>query len=241
MNTMNTIDPILVGIEAELGTLRDLVSNYKIEFNQDRLQAIVADFKRESATVTSAIKECKNKFSSISVLPMQKAYYIKTLAEQARQFYVIKTAFHDVVVDRSVRQGLIVRPDLSETELRNMTPQLINQLIIEAADEATAEYRCAVERAVQINQLVRSIEEVAVMVQDLVLLVSEQSTTLDHIESTIETAVVHVKKSNDNMRVAVAVQKRTRKCWCLLVCVVLILILIVVGTVTPIIRGGLAP
>lgn len=234
------MDPIgqnLISIGDELAVLMDLTAKYKLEFNPDRLRLIEADFKAKSVAVTDQIKKCKDTVISGTMPQMQRAYYLKTVGEKARLCFVAKTAFHDAIVDRSIRQGLIARPDLSETEIRGIVstnPNLINYMIMEAAGAATAEYAYAMERAAQINHLVRSIEEIALLMQDLSILVAEQSALLDHIEGTIETAVVHVKKGNDNIRAAVAVQKRTRKCWCLFVCIVLVLILVIVGTVTPI-------
>jgi predicted metal-dependent hydrolase len=88
-----------------------------------------------------------------------------------------------------------------------------------------------VEIARDVEMLVRSLNEVASMFQDLAVLVQHQSDMLDSIEEHVETAGTYVKKGNEAMRAAIENQKKARKCWCCFILAIIIAILVTVSGV----------
>ena len=101
----------------------------------------------------------------------------------------------------------------------------------EAADDAQQAYAEAQSRARDVEMLVRSLNEVASMFQDLAVLVQHQSDMLDSIEEHVETAGTYVKKGNEAMRAAIENQKKARKCWCCFILAIIIAILVTVSGV----------
>jgi t-SNARE complex subunit (syntaxin) len=99
----------------------------------------------------------------------------------------------------------------------------------EAADDAQQAYAEAQSRARDVEMLVRSLNEVASMFQDLAVLVQNQSDMLDSIEEHVESAGTYMKKGNQAMRDAIESQKKARKCWC---CFIIGLVIVILVTVS---------
>lgn len=89
----------------------------------------------------------------------------------------------------------------SEVEIRDKVERdpanfVREALMEEAADEAQQAYAEAQSRARDVEMLVRSLNEVAAMFQDLAVLVQHQSEMLDSIENNVEAATTYVRKGN---------------------------------------------
>ncbi len=98
-----------------------------------------------------------------------------------------------------------------------------------ASTEAEAAYAEAQSRARDVALLVRSLNEVAAMMNDLAALVQEQGEMLDSIEGNVESAQTYIKKGNENLRQAINLQKKTRKCYCCLLCIVIIIVVVLIA------------
>ena len=66
------------------------------------------------------------------------------------------------------------------------------------------------ERAREIDRIAQSIEDVAIITQDLAMLVSEQGGMLDNIEANIEDAVEHTERAVEDLRSADRSQRKRR-------------------------------
>lgn len=122
----------------------------------------------------------------------------------------------------------------SESELRELAARdpsgVIREAILEeASEEAQQAYTDAQSRAKDVEMLVRSLNEVAALFQDLAVLVQHQSEMLDSIEENVETAGRYVRKGNQALRDAMEAQKKTRKCYCCLMIITLIVVLSLVA------------
>lgn len=97
--------------------------------------------------------------------------------------------------DDLVRRGMIIYGEgKSESEIRDKVERdpanFVREAIMEeAADEAQQAYAEAQSRARDVEMLVRSLNEVAAMFQDLANLVQHQSEMLNTIEENVESAV----------------------------------------------------
>lgn len=101
----------------------------------------------------------------------------------------------------------------------------------EASEEAQQAWNDAQSRARDVEMLVRSLNEVAALFQDLAVLVQHQSEMLDSIEENVETAGRFIRKGNENMRDAIKYQKKSRKVLCCMMCVGLILVIVTISGV----------
>jgi t-SNARE complex subunit (syntaxin) len=160
-----------------------------------------------------------------------------------------KESMRTLQLDNVVRRATIAYGgQKSDSEIREMAiadPQgLIRDAIMEeASDEAQAAYSDAQSRAKDVEMLVRSLNEVATMFQDLAVLITQQSEMLDSIEENVEQAGAYVKKGNEALRGAIEAQKKARKvckmkifafpcvlqCMCCVMIVVIIIVCILIG------------
>jgi hypothetical protein len=132
--------------------------------------------------------------------------YVDAMKEHQRA----KESLRKTQVDGVVRQGMALpqNENKSEAEVRREVEAagpaafLQSALMEEASDEAQAAYMDAESRAKDIDLLMRSINEVAALFQDLAVLVQAQSAQLDTIEVHVETAQKHIRKGNDAVRYA---------------------------------------
>jgi len=85
-----------------------------------------------------------------------------------------------------------------------------------------------VEREQGISHLSRSVQQVADIFQDLSLLVTEQGTHIDNIQTNIETAHTNTIKGTRELSRASQVQRKTRSRMCIMaICVLAVLIVLV--------------
>ena len=142
--------------------------------------------------------------------------YVDAIKEHQK----VKEVMRKAQTDDLVRRGMIIYGDTkTEGEIRDKVERdpgnfVREALMEEAADDAQQAYAEAQSRARDVELLVRSLNEVASMFQDLAVLVQHQSDMLDSIEEHVEAAGTFIKKGNESMRVAIENQKKARKCWC---------------------------
>ncbi len=88
----------------------------------------------------------------------------------------------------------------------------------------------AMSRDAEINNLVKSINDLAVIFKELSVLVVDQGNILDRIDYNIEQAVRHTKKANVELHKSEAYQtSRIRSCiTCLIVAIVIMLIVLII-------------
>ena len=159
--------------------------------------------------------------------------YVDAVKEHQKSKEVMRKA----QTDDLVRRGMIIYGDgKTESEIRDKVERdpanfVREALMEEAADDAQQAYAEAQSRARDVEMLVRSLNEVASMFQDLAVLVQHQSDMLDSIEEHVETAGTYVKKGNEAMRAAIENQKKARKCWCCFILAIIIVILVTVSGV----------
>ena len=82
------------------------------------------------------------------------------------------------------------------------------------------------ERETSINKLVTDMGQVSDLFTDLALLVQNQGTNIDNIETNICNSGANIEKANTQLITANNYQKTKRSCLCRLVCCLVILILI---------------
>lgn len=79
-----------------------------------------------------------------------------------------------------------------------------------------------------LQQLNRSVQEVAEIFQDLALLVNEQGTHIDNIQTNIETAATATERGVRELGITSRYQRRTRKRYCIICACVLVILIILV-------------
>lgn len=159
----------------------------------------------------------------------------KSYVEAMKEHQRAKEAMRASQTDNLVRRGMILYDgNKSESEIRERVERdpgsfLREAIMEEASEEAQQAYVDAQSRARDVEILVRSLNEVAQMFQDLAALVQHQSDMLDSIESNVELAGDYMRKGNENIRSAIEHQKKARKCMCCILCVVIVVVLLLIA------------
>jgi t-SNARE complex subunit (syntaxin) len=140
-----------------------------------------------------------------------KAQYMrlcKLYVDAMKEHQKSKENMRKVQTEDLVRRGMIIYGEgKTEGEIREKVEKdpanfVRDALMEEAADEAQQAYVEAQSRARDVEMLVRSLNEVAAMFQDLAVLVQHQSEMLDSIEENVESATTYIKKGNQAVRFA---------------------------------------
>jgi t-SNARE complex subunit (syntaxin) len=138
-----------------------------------------------------------------------KAQYMrlcKLYVDAMKDHQKSKEGMRKVQTEDLVRRGMIIYGEgKTEGEIREKVEKdpanfVRDALMEEAADEAQQAYVEAQSRARDVEMLVRSLNEVAAMFQDLAVLVQHQSEMLDSIEENVESATTYIKKGNQAVR-----------------------------------------
>lgn len=168
----------------------------------------------------------------------------KTLLLKYKPIFVdylnAKTKFNDTYYETYKRRLRLIDNNISDEKIdkfiATQDKSLLSALVI-ADDTAQMEYTNAVQKAKQIDHLVRSIHELNQLFNDLNVLMSYQSDKLDNITINVEKAVVHIKKGNENLKNAQEKQKKNRKNYCIMCILLLIIIAIILGVSFPVLSS----
>lgn len=172
----------------------------------------------------------------IAPLKTQHVRLCKLYVDIMKEHQVAKENMRKTQTDTLIRRGEIVlsgsgksTAEIKAAVERDPASFLQEAVMSRASTEAEAAYAEAQSRARDVALLVRSLNEVAAMMNDLAALVQEQGEMLDSIESNVESAQTYIKKGNENLRSAIALQKKTRKCYCCLLCIVIIIVIVLIA------------
>ncbi|KAK3117649.1 hypothetical protein LTR53_000777 [Teratosphaeriaceae sp. CCFEE 6253] len=148
-----------------------------------------------------------------------------------------ESAFRKEVQEQQRRQYLIVKPDASEEELQEASEggadvQIFQQALLNSdrRGQSQSTLRNVQQRHDAIQQIERTLMELAELFQDLDRLVVEQEPMVEQIQNKTEETYTHVEAGNVHMGKAVTSARAARKKkWiCLGICVAIILIIIII-------------
>jgi t-SNARE complex subunit (syntaxin) len=166
-----------------------------------RGKALLDQLKKDGDTLSKSNPQSER-------LPLYKAKYARLCTEYVaamKDHQKAKESMRRTQVDSVVRQVSTLpkfkgRSDgeiRAEVEKAGGAAQYLQEAIMEeAADEAQDAYRDAQSRAKDIEMLLRSIQEVSSMFQDLATLIQHQTETLDSIEKNVDSAGNFMRKGN---------------------------------------------
>jgi t-SNARE complex subunit (syntaxin) len=210
-----------------------------------QLQEVVKRAQKDATKGKSLLDELKRKAESLiktnpksDRLQPYKSQYMrlcKLYVEVMKDHQKSKESLRKSQLDNVVRRAAIAYGGTkTEEELREAAERdpagLIREAIIEeASEEAQQAYSDAQSRARDVEMLVRSLNEVSALFQDLAVLVQHQSEMLDSIEENVETAGNYVRKGNDAIRTAIETQKKTRKCMCCFICILITVVIALIA------------
>jgi len=146
-----------------------------------------------------------------------------------QDFQKAQVDFKHVLQQRQEREVALLMPEASREEVRQViqdggtSSQLIVQRVAGAHASIVDEVRRIREKHNDIQRLEQSIAEVALMFQEVAILIDAQGELLDSVEGNVQSTVAHTGKAEKELVTTTKIQRNTRK-WncCLLVCMCLV-------------------
>ncbi|GAB7353652.1 hypothetical protein MBLNU459_g4061t1 [Dothideomycetes sp. NU459] len=164
----------------------------------------------------------------------------RRIRKAINNYQTVESTFRREVQEQQRRQYLIVNPDASEAEIREATEaggdtQIFQQALLNAdrRGQAQSTLRNVQQRHDAIQNIEKTMIELAQLFQDLDAIVVQQEPLIANIEEKAEETNVHMVQANEQLDVATtkARSARRKKWWCLLICLAIIIIIVIVVVV----------
>ncbi|KAL1297887.1 hypothetical protein AAFC00_006407 [Neodothiora populina] len=158
----------------------------------------------------------------------------RRIRKAINNFQTVESQFRREVQEQQRRQYLIVNPDASEEEIREATEaggdtQIFQQALMNAdrRGQAQSTLRNVQQRHDAIQQIEKTMMELAQLFQDLDAIVVQQEPLIQNIEEKAEETNTHMVQANEHLGVATekARSARRKKWWCLLICIAILVII----------------
>ncbi|SMQ50536.1 unnamed protein product [Zymoseptoria tritici ST99CH_1A5] len=161
----------------------------------------------------------------------------RRIRKAINHYQTVESSFRKDVQEQQRRQYLIVRPDATESEIREATEaggdtQIFQQALLNAdrRGQAQSTLRNVQQRHDAIQQIERTMIELQQLFQDLDAIVVQQEEPIMAIEQKAEETNTHMEAGNVHVGKAVnsARAARKKKWICLGICVAIIIIIIII-------------
>lgn len=161
----------------------------------------------------------------------------RRIRKAINNFQQVESQFRKDVQDQQRRQYLIVNPDATEQEIREVTEaggdtQIFQQALLNSdrRGQAQSTLRNVQQRHDAIQQIEKTMMELAQLFQDLDAIVVQQDPMIANIEEKAEETNTHMVNANEQLGVATekARSARRKKWWCLLICLLILVAIAVI-------------
>lgn len=230
LNDCRAVDQAIDEIEVKLEHLRDLQSQYlaEININKQSLLRIDVDQTRNSVFTTyqgliSRVKNIKSQPESGNLRTAPQVGKVnRRLKSTFQKYQQVERIFRQESEKQIARQYLIVRPDASDSDVREAIEN--NVKIFSSAlmqSDRRGEVNIVAEEVSRRHDGIRKIEEqiqeLVQLFQDLETLVAEQEHAVTQIEQREDEIVRNIAEGNTELAGAVEKARATRrkKWWCL--------------------------
>lgn len=161
----------------------------------------------------------------------------RRIRKAINNYQTIESQFRKDVQEQQRRQYLIVNPDATEAEIQEATEaggdtQIFQQALLSAnrSGQAQSTLRNVQQRHDAIQQIERTMIELAQLFQDLDAIVVQQEPLIARIEEKAEETNTHMVSANEHLGVATekARSARRKKWWCLLIVLAILAVIAII-------------
>ena len=233
----NEIELKLIEIKNNIDELKKLQydNNYNVGFfnENDKFKKKIED---KSNQISTNIQQCViliNKIKTFDknniIYSNMQRFFTSELQENIQKFKQYMTQYVN-----TTRVKQTINDDLSFDSISNdsnMSEQiLISQQLIDQNFTDEIQMQHIKQRETDINRIVNSIEELNIITRDMNILIIEQGTVLDRIESNMFDANINLEQGNNELVATNTLQKKAGKKY---ICIVILLIIValIIGTV----------
>lgn len=161
----------------------------------------------------------------------------RRIKKAINHFQQNESQFRREVQEQQRRQYLIVNPDASEQQIREATEgggdtQIFQQALLNSdrRGQAQTTLRSVQQRHDAIQQIEKTMMELAELFQNLDAIVVQQEPMIMNIEEKAEETHTHMVQANEHLGAATVSARaaRRKKWWCLLICILIVIIIAVI-------------
>ncbi|KAI9743660.1 MAG: Plasma membrane t-SNARE, secretory vesicle fusion [Claussenomyces sp. TS43310] len=171
----------------------------------------------------------------------------RKLKKAINEYQQIESAYRRKMEDQMARQYRIVRPEASESEVRDAVADTSNQQVFSQAlmqsdrrGQSQSALRNVENRHVAIQKIEQQMIELAQLFQDMDVMVVQQEESVTLIEAKGEEVQENLYKGNEQIGTAIgsARARNRKKWWCLLIVVIIIIIVVVIVVVYVVVNNN---
>lgn len=236
---MATVNENITRIEAlHQRSLTDIDENTSAQTRQ-QLEHIVTSTSALNKNLALRIRVLKGKYGQDRNKSQQVGTLDRNFKETLRKYQLVEKNFADRTREQMARQYRIVRPDATEEEVEHACAsgegQVFSQALLKGnrRGEAQSALQEVKARHNEIQQIERTIIELAKLFEEMEQMVTEQKTMVENINQGGEAVVENVGKATEEIDTAVKIAHSTRrkKWWCLLICLLIIAVIAIIVVV----------
>jgi syntaxin 1B/2/3 len=235
-----TLDNTITELESRLSAFRALQSRVlsdKASFPE--LDAEAADILTGYRALASRMKKIKSKPESGNPRNAAQVGRVdRRLKASMTEFQKVESEFRQRVKEQQARQYRIVKPDASEEEVaaavESPDSQIFQQALINSdrRGQAQSTMNAVRQRHQAIQNIERTMIELAELFQDLDTLVLQQDVQVKEIEQKAEEAAEDVTQANVELDKGISSARAARKKkWCLLIFLIIVIVVVVAAVV----------
>ena len=171
----------------------------------------------------------------------------RRIRKAINNFQTVESQFRKDIQEQQRRQYLIVNPEATEAEIKEATEaggdtQIFQQALVQSdrRGQSQTALRSVQQRHDAIQQIERTMIELAQLFQDLDAIVVQQEPMIANIEEKAEETNTHMVSANEHLGVATekARSARRKKWWCLLICIAILVIIALIIVIWYFTAGG---
>ncbi|KAJ3176319.1 Syntaxin-1A [Geranomyces variabilis] len=219
------------------------ISEEEVAANHKELDKMMDKTNKLSAGLRGKLKALDTDNRAISKVPGQESdaririsqhqSVTKKFLDVMQEYQGIQTKYQDKYKQRMQRQFLIVKPQATPGEIKQMMdgeqgPVFAQQMMNTGQrGEAKRALQDIQSRHADIIRIEQSIIELQQLFMDMAVLVSAQGEMLNNIETHVGNAVEHTEAGNVALSKAIKLQKKARKKMMIIICCLIMLIIAV--------------
>lgn len=229
LDEISTIKQDIVSFKAlitRIGSLNEqgliVISDKQQQEHSDLADGVTNEAKVLMQTIKNSLKNLLNmKLADPSQDNVRKGQYTtlkKQFMDSISNYQKVEQKHRQQVKARLERQYRIVRPDASEDEIREALDgegdgPLFAQSVLQSAraGEAKKALKEVQDRHMDIQKIVKSIEELNTLYHEMQYMVEQQDVMVENIDKHVEEANVHLEEANVQIEKATDLAKSSRK------------------------------
>ncbi|KAI8819261.1 t-SNARE [Fimicolochytrium jonesii] len=215
------------------------ISEEEVNANHKELDRLMDRTNKASAAIRTKLKGIDTENRALTKQPGQEGdariritqhqSITKKFLDVMQDYQSIQTKYQDKYKQRMQRQFLIVKPQATTEEIKQMMdgeqgPVFAQQIMNSGQrGEARRALQDIQSRHADIVRIEQSIIELQQLFMDMAVLVSAQGELLNNIETNVGNAVEYTEQGNQALSKAIKLQKKARKKMMIIICCLLML------------------